>query len=139
MKTTDELLKILQKSTDIKKFVGENNISFIDISLREYLETMMLEKNISLPEIIKGSNLTQIYCYKIFSGDRIPKRNKLLAICFGLKLNLAQTQQALRIAGHSLLYPKIKRDSIIIFAINNGSSLIDCNEVLYELGEPIIE
>ena len=45
----------------------------------------------------------------------------------------------LKIGGAGALYPRIKRDSVIMFAIKEGLSLIDCNELLYELKENAIE
>lgn len=38
-------------------------------------------------------------------------------------------------AGLSPLYPKIKRDSIIIINMNNNKSVVEINEALYNEGE----
>ena len=139
MKTTDELLKILEKSKNIDCYLENNSDSIIDIELRDYLENIMLERNISIPELIKRSNLASVYVYKILAGERMPGRDKLLCIAIGMQMSLQEIQMALRIAGHSLLYPKTKRDSIIIFAVNHNANLAECNETLYELGENILE
>lgn len=76
---------------------------------------------------------------RLRSRSRTPKRDKLLALAFGLRLDLDETQRMLKIGGAGALYPRIKRDSVIIFAIKERLSLIDCNELLYELKENAIE
>ncbi|MFR6495062.1 MAG: hypothetical protein ACLUOF_00475 [Ruminococcus sp.] len=48
-----------------------------------------------------------------------------------MQLNLDETQTALRIAKLALLYPKDKRDSILIYGIEHGKSVMDINELLY--------
>lgn len=139
MKTTDELLKILQNTDDIQQFLEENRDSLINMRLTEYLEHIIEKKGLKPTDIIAGSNLNNIYVYKILSGERVPGRDKLLSLCFGMRLSLKESQLALRLAGHSPLYPKLRRDSIIIFALSEGASLMDCNEALYDLGEEILE
>ena len=51
----------------------------------------------------------------------------------GLSVN--ETNSVLKIAGLSPLYPKIKRDSIIIINMNNNKSVVEINEALYNEGE----
>lgn len=138
-KSTGELLELLKKSKSIEGYIEANKEDFQEISLSDYLNNILIQKQLSKSEAIKKSNLNNIYAYKIFSGERNPERNKLLCLCFGLNMNFDETQRALKIAGCSALYPRIRRDSIIIFAINEQADLITCNEMLYELNEEIIE
>ncbi|UKI23837.1 MAG: hypothetical protein L6V88_05675 [Anaerotruncus sp.] len=46
-----------------------------------------------------------------------------------------ECQEALRISGRSALYPRIKRDAIILFAISNGYSIYQLAELLQNAGE----
>lgn len=138
-KSTGELLELLKKSKSIEGYIEANTENFQEISLGEYLNNILIQKQLSKSEAIKKSNLNNIYAYKIFSGERNPERNKLLCLCFGLNMNFDETQRTLKIAGCGALYPRIRRDSIIIFAINEQADLITCNEMLYELNEEIIE
>ena len=139
MKTTDELMKQLNSASDLLGYLAENDSEFTDISLSEYLNSIMEKKDLKPTDVINGSNLMNIYVYKILSGERMPSRDKLLALCFGLHMDLNETQAALRFASHSLLYPRVRRDSIIIFALDKGAGLMECNEMLYDLNEQIIE
>lgn len=139
MKTTDELLKLLNSTKSIESYFDNNSQSIIDISLTEYLNSVIEENDLTRSYIIQKSNLSSVYVYKILSGERHPQRDKLICLCFGMNMTLSQTQLALRLAGHSILYPKNRRDSIIIFALNERANLMECNEALYNLNENILE
>jgi hypothetical protein len=57
----------------------------------------------------------------------------------GIKMDLNQIQRALTIAGLGILYPKNKRDAIIMFAVNKGIGIMDTNELLYGMGVVVLE
>jgi transcriptional regulator with XRE-family HTH domain len=138
-KNTEELLEILHKSTSIEVFMDSYEDNFSDMTLSTFLEDMASKKNLTKSDIIQKSNLSAVYVYKIFAGERNPQRDKLLALAFGLELDLEKTQKMLKIADAGALYPRVRRDSIIIFALNQRTDIITCNEMLYELGEDILE
>lgn len=138
-KTTSELLETLKKNNNINHYLNTNNDDFITSSLSQYLNELLYEKDINKAKAIEKSNLNNIYAYEIFSGKKKPSRNKLLQLAFGMELDLQSVQRLLRIAGLSELYPRNKRDSIIIFAINNSMSLLECEELLEKMNESIIQ
>ena len=138
-KSTDELLKILNAEEEIESYIEENNEDLINLSLSDYLDDMLKKYNISKNEAINNSALNQIYGYQIFDGKKkSPSRDKLIQLIFGLGLDVTDAQRLLKIAGVNELYPRIKRDSIIIFAINKKVSVSECDELLFELGEETI-
>jgi hypothetical protein len=81
--------------------------------------------------------LPQKYGYKLLSGEtHTTDRDKLLRIFIAMNMTLKETQRALELYGLATLYPKKKRDAIIIIAINKGISSVDIvNEWLTEQGE----
>ena len=100
---------------------------------------LLKKYSISKNEAINNSAISQIYGYQIFSGKRPnPSRDKILQLIFGMSLNLEDSQRLLKLAGVSELYPRIKRDSIILFAINKDLTIEKCDELLFELGEKTI-
>ena len=111
-KTTDELLKAL------------NNTMHID--------TYLKEKNINKSKVIKNSELNEIYGYQILSGKRKASRDKLICICIGAGFDLDETNEILKIALFSPLFPKLKRDSIIILGIQNQEPVWKINESLFD-------
>lgn len=100
---------------------------------------MLESKGLTKAEVVKESNLNEIYAYQILSGVRRPSRDKLLSICFAMKATLAETQSLLKQSGFAPLYVRCHRDSIIIFALTHGHSLMQLNMGLYDHGEPVIE
>ena len=138
-KPTDDLLKILKsanKKNDLKSYISSNLDE--SLSLDEYLENKLADKGISKSQAIKNSNLDRTYGYEIFKGQKIIGREKLIAICIGIGLNLTETQRVLTIGKQKILYAKDARDSIIIFYINNNYSIMETNELLFEENfEPI--
>lgn len=138
-KSTDELLKILNAEDEIESYIEENKGDLINLSLSDYLDDMLKKYNISKNEAINNSALNQIYGYQIFDGKKKnPSRDKLIQLIFGLRLDITDAQRLLKIAGVNELYPRIKRDSIIIFAINKKINITKCDELLFELGEETI-
>lgn len=129
-KNTDELMKILGQAPNAEQFITNNHSELLNLSLTEYLEKLLKDKNLKKSDVIHSSNLDKTYAYQIFDGKRKPSRDKLLQLAFGLGLNVEETQNLLKIAREAVLYPRVKRDVFILAALHNKFSLIDCDEML---------
>ncbi len=138
-KTTAQLLDALKTDSNIKYFLHNNREEFINLSLAQFLNELLIKKNIDKARAIENANLNTQYGYQIFAGQKNPSRDKLLQLAFGMGLDLKSAQRLLNIAGVSELYPRNQRDSIIIFAFNNSLSLMECEELLEEMGEYTIQ
>ncbi len=137
-KSTDELMNEIRQTHEINKFLEKNGSEFVSGPLHDILNRLLKEKNIKKSEVVARSSLNRIYAYQIFSGKRIPSRDKLIALCFGFKFDLEETDRLLRAAGYSPLYARNKRDALIIFAINSNKSIFVVNELLFENGFDIL-
>ena len=131
-KPTDELMKQLTQNADLEKYIKENEESFVNAPLSDILNRIVKEKKIVKSKALKRAEINEIYGYQIFSGKRIPSRDKLIALCIGMELDLEETQSVLKCSGFAQLYPKSKRDSIIISGIEKGQSVFEINGLLYE-------
>lgn len=131
-KHTSDLMNELNHTSHIDKYLKENKDYLIDQTLSNFLCSKLEEKSLSKNDVIKKSDINEIYGYQIFSGKRTPSRNKLISICIGAGFNLSETNEILKIGGFSPLFPKIKRDSIIIFGIQNHYTILKINEALYD-------
>lgn len=109
-----------------------------DITLTDYLNLMLCEKDLIVAEVQRDSGVKKSYIHQIFEGKKNPSRNVLLAIAFGLHLNEIETQRLLRLGGHSELYARRKSDAIILFCIDHGYSLDETDDVLYDNELPTI-
>lgn len=138
-KTTSQLLKELRLHPDFKTFYRTNKDSFITTSLSEQLNILLKESGKTKAAVIRDSQISEVYGYKIFEGEKIPKRNKLLALAFGLELDLKKTQQLLHCAGYAQLYAKIPFDSVVIYALCKKLSVPQLNDLLFANGFEILE
>ena len=73
----------------------------------------------------------EIYLHQIFAGRRKPSRNRLLCICYGLGATVNEAQELLKLCGLAQLYPKNRRDAIILFGMAHGSTLSEINDKLF--------
>ncbi len=131
MKNTKDLLKELNNTPDIDSYLKDNKNQIIDQALNTYLCELIKQKSLSKNKIIRQADINEIYAYQIFSGKRFPSRNKLIRICIGAEFTIAEINDVLTVGEFSPLYPKIKRDSIIIFGIQNQYTIHQINELLY--------
>ena len=140
--TTDELLKILHSThtiSELNKYTENLSEQKDNLSLSEYFSTYLRLHDIQESDLIRSSQIQRNYAYQILSGAKNPGRDKVLALCLAAQMNYEETQRALMLADLGKLYPRRKRDSIIIFALNQKLSVQQTNELLYEENENILE
>lgn len=99
--------------------------------LREFLENAKM----SVPEWIDAVDISKTYGYQILRGERTPGRDILLRTALTLQLSQKETQRILAVAGCGALYPKVRRDAAVIFALNQKMTLLEADELLMSLPE----
>ena len=134
-KDTDNLQIDLMSSPNLSNFLENNENNFISESVTEILNKVFSEKNISKAALAKRSGMSEIYLHQIFAGRRTPSRNRLLCLCYGLGISLDETQELLKVCGGAPLYPKIRRDAIIIYGILHQIDLFEINDQLFTENE----
>ena len=85
--------------------------------------------------MVRGSAVNSTFVYQVFSGTRKIGRDNAIKLAFGIGCTLREAQRLLRHAGVSELWCKNRRDAIIIYAIEHGFTLAECDDELYRLGE----
>ena len=135
---TKDLEKELSGCAQLHVFLENHRENMKEHSISDLLRIHMAEKNLSRADVITASGLNDIYAHQIFAGKRNPSREKLLCICFGMGLTADQTQELLRDCGYVPLYVKKRRDSIILYALMHGLTLLQSNELLYEEKEDLL-
>lgn len=139
MKSTDVLETLLNKKTSIEQYIEECKQDLICLSFTEQLNYFLDKKELTRSQVISKSQLSERYGYEIFKGTKKPSRDKVLQLCFGLELDIPESQHLLNSAGVSELYPRNQRDSIIYFCIKNHKTVMECNELLLEYHEILFE
>ena len=136
--TTEELLKLLFKEPRLEQFLSGRNADFFMPSFNEYISTLCKKRGEVPERIILRANIERSYGHQLFSGRRNPSRDVVIQLAFGFESDVEQTQTLLKIAQKSLLYPRIKRDSAIIYCLHNRISLEETQIILYDLELPIL-
>lgn len=130
--TTDELNHEIKAATDIEDYLEKNKEQMITKSLSEHLNALLVQKGISRADVVRNSQLDRAYVYQIFSGEKTPSRDKLIAIAFGLRLTDDETQKMLKLSGNRELYARDKRDALILFSIHQKKTIYETNELLID-------
>lgn len=141
-KNTEELsnaLNQIQNKKDLDSFILNNEKSIDTLDFIEYIDSFIKGNSLVKSEVINNSLISRTYAYQILKGTKKPSRNKVISLCLSCKMNLSETLKCLTLSGNSALYPKNKRDAVIIFAINKQLNVIETNELLYEMNEDILE
>lgn len=138
-KSTDNLLNTLQKTSpsELKDYFQEH-FEEGEPDFSSYINALISQKNLKRQDILIKANFPQKYGYKLLSGEtHTTDRDKILRICFSMEMSLKETQRALKLYGMNELYPKIKRDVLLIVALGQKMFDIDkINDILTSEGEP---
>lgn len=135
MKKTDDLRQELMESEDLDRFLSENKDSFETKECGAALQRLFEGAGISKAELARRSGMSTVYLYQVFSGLRRPSRDRIICLCFGLSCPLDTLQELLKKNGYLPLYPKNRRDAIILFALSKGMTLQEANDRLFRENE----
>lgn len=130
---TEELLQRLLASTSPEAYLAEIETDGRDLS--DYLLDLIEPRGMSRADVVRRSTVNSTFVYQIFNGTRRIGRDNAIKLAFGIGCTLRETQRLLRHAGVSELWCKNRRDAIIIFCIENGYALAECDDELFRLGE----
>lgn len=139
MKDTAELMNEIKSAKNILDYMERNQEEMHLNTLADCLNEWLPKKDCQVADVVRKSNLNKSYVYQIFRGKKFPSRDKVIALAFGLKLNADETQKLLKQAGYRELYPRDRRDALLLFAINQKMNIIDANEILYDHEIEVLE
>lgn len=132
MKSTEELLhQIKEQKTDNVSFLEEADYRCPPISI--YLCGLLAERHMETRDAIRALGLDRSYGYQVFNGTRRPTRNILIRLAFLFRLDLDETNRLLKIGRREALYPRIRYDAAVIFAIERKLSLEQLDALLEEI------
>ena len=133
---TEDLLARLLNSKSPEDYLSQGET--IDRELPDYLFALLDAKGMNRSQVARISSINTTFLYNIFEGKSKPKRDNALMLAFALGCDLRQTQRLLRLADVAELWPKVRRDAIIIWCIERGYAREECDDELYRLKERAI-
>ena len=101
----------------------------------QVLQNLLEQAGLSVPEWIAAADISKSYAYQVLRGERTPGRDILLRTALALRLSLKEVQRLLAVGGCGALYPKIRRDAAVIFALNQHMTLLETEDLLVSLSE----
>lgn len=135
-KDTEQLTNEILSTDDIDEYLEKNEEYLNNISLPSELCRLLEKKGLKKSDVIAASGITVTYGYDLFSGykNKKPSRNIILALSLAMQLDISQTQRLLKISGNGALYPRIPRDSVIMYAIQNSMTRCETDDLLNKRG-----
>lgn len=131
---TEDLLARLRAASNPQEYLDADVT--IDRSLKSYLDDLLAEKGLKRAAVIRAAGMNTTVAYDIFSGKCAhPGRDKVIMLAFGMGCTLLETQRMLRLAGVSELWPKVRRDAVVVWCIEHGMSRAACDDELWDFGE----
>lgn len=130
---TEDLLARLLASESPEAYLDQGDT--IDRSLPDYLGELLADRGVKRADVVRASGLNATFLYDIFAGKSLPSRDNAIMLAFGLRCSLRETQRLLRLSGAAELWPKTRRDAIIIWCVERGMSRALCDDELWRLGE----
>ena len=119
-----------KNTNDLLDQLADNNCS-IDDYLEENREDMII---LAAKDFWEAA-INYCYFYDIVNGRKIASRDKVIRLILSMRLTTDDCQEALRISGRSALYPKVQRDALLIYGIENRYTVDETNQLLSAHGE----
>ena len=107
-KSTGDLLQDLKNSAQIADYLQGNKDALLQDSFTDELNRLYKTQGRNKSEIAREAGISDIYLYQIFSGRRVPQRNRLISICLSMHLSVEETQRLLYLCGHAQLYAGVR-------------------------------
>ena len=130
---TEDLIERLLNATSLEAYLDEGET--LDRKLPDYLFDLLEARGIKRNQVIKSTGLNGTQVYDIFKGKSRPGRDTAIMLAFGLQCSLIEAQRLLRLSGVSELWPKVRRDAIIIWCLDHGRTRAECDDELWRFGE----
>ena len=134
-KSTDDLSEELMQASSIDAYIHDNQSALSEGRVTDLLAKLYERAPQSKAALARKSGMSEVYLHQVFSGRRNPSRDRLLCLCVGLEATLEETQQFLKQASYAQLYPRRRRDAIIIFGILHRLPLSEINDKLFAENE----
>ena len=136
--TTSSLLRGLFRTQNLQNFLMQNEKAMQIPTFCDYLTKLCRESGVLPEHIIKRASIDRTYGHQIFNGTRKPSRDKVIQLAFGFAMDVEETQKLLQVAEKSLLYPKIRRDAVILHCLAKQKDIFETQVALQNLGLTIL-
>ncbi len=138
-RVTATLSRRLFKAPSFEAFVEENATLLTPLRISDYLAELREKSGLSVGQIVLRCNIDRNYFHQLLNGTRHPSRDKLIQLAFGFGLNVDDTQELLKAAQMSPLYPRIVRDAAILRCLHDQKNFGDVQDLLERMGLSLLD
>lgn len=110
-----------------------------NLTFSKYLNHILEIKHVTKAQVLSMTTIQRNYGYQIFDGSKVPNKDKVIQLSLALGLDLRMTNNLLSLSNNGMLYPKVKRDALLIYCIENHKSVYETNECLMEYGIELLD
>lgn len=135
---TSRFFRLLFKAPDLRQFIKNNEEEMSLLPFSEYITELCKKQGNVAERIIKRANIERSFGHQIFKGSRNPSRDTVLQLAFGFGADVDTTQELLKHARMSALYPRVKRDTAVIYCLHHRFTLVETQQVLHEMELPLL-
>ncbi len=137
--TTEKLFMLLRQSRDPANDWETACKDEPEPELTSLVKEIMRKKGKDCAEMSEDALISRSFGYQIISGIRVPSRDIVLRLALSMGCDLTTTQRLLTLSDRGILYPRKKRDAVLISAIIRNLGVEKTDELLRQSGlEPII-
>jgi len=103
-------------------------------SFEKHLQQLINKKGLKNSEIYTAANISKQYFSKLLKGQVKPSKEKVLCLAVGLRLNLDETVDFLRLAGYA--FSPISQTDVVVkyFIIHKDYSVMKIDITLFDYG-----
>ena len=138
-KSTKDLENILKSThpSDVENNLNKIKNELINEDFFTYMRDKLKEKKLLQQMVFIRADISEKYGYKLLSLDKhTNQRDVILRICYAAEFNVEETNRALLLYGMPALYPRLKRDAILIAGFSNRpGDILDLNKFIKDNGE----
>ncbi|MBQ1311649.1 MAG: hypothetical protein IIY55_07350 [Blautia sp.] len=127
--STSRLLSSIRGAASSKEAVSYHETN-PEPQLKDVLYALLQKNGFQPKDIILESGIERSYFYHIISGNKKPSRNMMLRIGFCARANPDEMNHLLRLGDLPCLYPKIRRDALLLYAFSHKLSMAQANNLL---------
>ena len=103
-------------------------------SFEKHLQQLINKKGLKNSEVYAAANISKQYFSKLLKGQVKPSKEKVLALAVGLRLNMDEAVDFLRIAGYALS-PVSQTDAVVEYFIEHEDyNVLKIDIVLFDYG-----
>ena len=132
-RSTGDLTQALMDTADLNEYLSENDALLLHDGVAELLNDLCMRKRLAKASLAREAGMSEVYLHQIISGRRRPSRDRVLCLCVAMGATLDEAQALLRQCGCAALYPKDRRDAIILYCLNRRKTLAETQELLQSM------